>query len=137
MTQSLSLLPSSGIYSSTLERLHLVVVQIIKVILQPKQVLLIIPHECTVEMELWHHGLILCHDDPIRHRNFLLWDHLHRPPFIDLFRHGSRRHRRWRCSDRGCGGISSVVSILFFFFLIFILTCVFLSHLPSDLRDLH
>jgi hypothetical protein len=37
-----------------------VTVQIIKVILHPERVLLIVPHECMVETELWHLGLGIC-----------------------------------------------------------------------------
>jgi hypothetical protein len=40
-----------------------VLVQVIKVILQPERILLIVPHECLVEMELWHLGLSICQDD--------------------------------------------------------------------------
>jgi hypothetical protein len=94
------------------------VIQIIKVILQPERILLIVPQECMVEMELWHLGLSICQDDHMRHRGFLLRDCLHRAFFIDFLRHGSRGHWRWWRSSRGCGGISSVVGILFFIFIL-------------------
>jgi hypothetical protein len=96
-----------------------VVIEIIKVILQPERILLIVPHECMVETELWHHELNILQDDLMRHWGFLLRDHLHRAFFIDLLRCSSRGRRRWWCSSRGCDGISSVVGILFFLFIIF------------------
>jgi hypothetical protein len=63
-----------------------------------------------VETELRHLRLNIYQDDFMRH-----WDFLHRDHFL---RCGSRGCRSWWCSSRWCSGISSVVGILIFLFIL-------------------
>jgi hypothetical protein len=93
MTQSLSLLSSSGNYSSMPESSSLGSSSRSSKSSSSLSRFSSVPHECMVEMELWHHGLIICQDDLMRHQGFLLRDHLHRAFFVDLLRQGSRGGR--------------------------------------------
>jgi hypothetical protein len=68
------------------------------------------------------------------HWGFLLRDHLHMAFIIDRLKCSSRGHRRWWHDSKGCSGISSAIGILFFLFLIFILSYAIQSSLPSDLH---
>jgi hypothetical protein len=69
------------------------------------------------------------------YRGLLLRNHLHRVFLIDGDHHmGSSkwcRSRGWRNSNRGCGGISSVIIIL----ILGIISYVVSSSLLGDLRD--
>jgi hypothetical protein len=65
----------------------------------------------------------------MQHRGFSLRDHLHRAFIADLLRRGSKGDY-----SKGCGGISSVIGILLFLFILVILSHAVHSGLPSDLH---
>jgi hypothetical protein len=68
-----------------------VIIQIIQLIHHPRRALIIIPHECVVEMGLRHLRLNICLDDFMFHRSFLFRNHLYRVFLLDnLLRCGSR-----------------------------------------------
>jgi hypothetical protein len=107
-----------------------VIIQIFQVIHHHGWALHIIPHERVVDMGLWHLRLSICQDDFMRHKSFLLENHLYRVFLLDdLLRCGSS----WRRRSRGCSGISSIVGILIYLFILNISYAV----KSSSLGDLH
>jgi hypothetical protein len=87
-----------------------------------------------VDMELHQLWLSICQDDLVRHWDFLFRDHLHRAFFVDLLCCGGRGSRRWWHGNRGCSSISSIIDVLFFTLIIFILSHAVQSSLPSDVH---
>jgi hypothetical protein len=108
------------------------VIQVIQIIYlmwtihQPRRALPIVLYDHVEEVGLQKLRLCIYQDHLMRHRGFLLGNHLHGGIlFNDLLRRGSRWHR---C--RGCGGVPFVIVII-------ILVVVILSHAVESILFSH